>query len=320
MAVQTLSRLNRACPGKNSTFVLDFVNDADTIEQAFSTFYRTTILSEETDPNKLHDLQAALEAHQVYTGEQVEQLFGLFFAGAERDALDPILDDCAMRYETELDEDQQVEFKGKAKAFVRTYQFLAMVLPYNSIEWEKLSVFLNFLVHKLPTPKEDDPTKAIVDAVDMDGYRNEVKAVVALAPADEDAEIGPVPAGGGGHKAGPEMDKLSNIIKAFNDQFGNIDWLDADRIWQAIVEEVPQKVAADRKYQNAMKNNSKAVARIEHDRALKEAVVGMMSDYMELYKQYSGNPSFQRQMGDAIFDMTYKVITAAADPTQPPAP
>jgi type I restriction enzyme, R subunit len=316
MAVQTLSRLNRACPGKNSTFVLDFVNDADTIEQAFSTFYRTTILSGETDPNKLHDLQTALEAHQVYTEEQVEQLFKLFIDGAERDALDPILDACAMLYKTELNEDQQVEFKGKAKAFVRTYQFLAMVLPYNSIEWEKLSVFLNLLIHKLPTPKEEDPTKAIIDAVDMDGYRNEVKAVIEITPADEDAEIDPVPTGGGGHKGDPEMDKLSNIVKAFNDQFGNIDWQDADLIWKAIVEEVPQKVAADRKYQNAMKNNSRDVARIEHDRALKEAVVGMMSDYMELYKQYSGNPSFQRQMADTIFDMTYRAVTIGTQPQQ----
>ncbi|MFO0824562.1 MAG: type I restriction endonuclease [Gemmataceae bacterium] len=92
-AVQTLSRLNRAHPKKHDVFVLDFMNDTETIKAAFSDYYRTTILSEETDPNKLHDLKNDLDAHQVYTPEQVdgqEALPSTF--GADRDKLDPILD------------------------------------------------------------------------------------------------------------------------------------------------------------------------------------------------------------------------------------
>src|SRR5256885_13513243 len=91
-AVQTLSRLNRAHPDKHDVFVLDFQNDVDGITAAFADYYRTTVLSEETDPNKLHDLKAALDAWQVYSPEQVEELAALFLAGAERDKLDPILD------------------------------------------------------------------------------------------------------------------------------------------------------------------------------------------------------------------------------------
>ena len=91
-AVQTLSRLNRARPQKYDVFVLDFMNDADTIQKAFSDYYRTTILSEETDPNKLHDLKADLEGHQVYTEAEVDQLVELYLGGADRDKLDPILD------------------------------------------------------------------------------------------------------------------------------------------------------------------------------------------------------------------------------------
>ena len=97
-AVQTLSRLNRAHPKKHDVFVLDFLNDADTIREAFADFYRATILADETDPNKLHDLQADLDLAQVYSEEQVEDLARRYLGGAERDQLDPILDACVAVY------------------------------------------------------------------------------------------------------------------------------------------------------------------------------------------------------------------------------
>jgi len=148
-AVQTLSRLNRAHPKKHDVFVLDFMNDADTIQEAFSDYYRTTILAEETDPDKLHDLQADLDGYQVYTPEQINDFVERYLGGADRDQLDPILDACVAVYRTELDEDGQVDFKGKAKTFIRTYGFLSSVLPYTNAGWEKRSIFLNFLVSKL---------------------------------------------------------------------------------------------------------------------------------------------------------------------------
>ena len=153
-AVQTLSRLNRAHPKKHDTFVLDFQNDADTIRSAFEDYYRTTILAEETDPNKLHDLKAALDSAQVYSQEQVDGLVALYLSAAPRDKLDPLLDAAVAAYVQDLDEDGQVDFKGKAKAFVRTYMFLAGILPYANVEWEKLATYLNFLIPKLPAPKE----------------------------------------------------------------------------------------------------------------------------------------------------------------------
>jgi len=307
-AVQTLSRLNRAHPQKTDTFVLDFMNDADTITEAFSNYYRTTILSEETDPNKLHDLKSILDRYQVYAWPQVEQLVELFLSGAERDTLDPILDACVAIYTNDLDEDGQVDFKGKSKTFVRTYQFLASILPYTNAKWEKLSIFLNFLIPKLPAPIEEDLSKGILEAIDMDSYRNEVKETLKLAPTDEDAEIYPLPTSGGGGLAELQLDYLSNIIKAFNDQFGNIDWKDADRICQVITEEIPGKVAADRAYQNAMKNSDRAAARLELDRALGKVIVDFVSDHTELYKQFYENPSFKKWLSDTIFGVTYEEI------------
>ena len=256
-AVQTLSRLNRAHPKKHDAFVLDFANDADTIQAAFADYYRTTSLAEETDPDKLHDLKAALDGDQVYSPLQVDELVARYLAGADRDRLDPILDTCVATYREALDEDGQVDFKGRGKAFLRTYAFLAAILPYTDADWEKLSIFLTFLVPKLPAPIEDDLSKGILEAIDMDSYRVEKQAVRDIQLPDEDAEIGPVPTDGGGHKPEAELDRLSNILKEFNDRFGNIEWQDQDKIEMIIAEELPAKVAEDTAYQNAMANSDK---------------------------------------------------------------
>ena len=304
-AVQTLSRLNRAPPKKHDVFVLDFMNDANTVQEAFSDYYRTTILSEETDPNKLHDLKAALDGYQVYADTGIDRLVTLYLGGADRDRLDPILDACVAVYKEQLDEDGQVDFKGKAKAFVRAYGFLASILPYTSAEWEKLSIFLNFLVPKLPAPVEEDLSRGILESIDMDSYRVEKKAAMHVQLADADAEIEPVPAIGGGLRPEPELDRLSNILKTFNEQFGDIPWEDADRVRRLITEEIPAKVAGDTAYRNARENSDRQNARIEHDEALKRVMTAVLNDDMQLFKQFTDNEGFRRWLTDNVFGLTY---------------
>ena len=102
--MQILSRLNRAHPIKHDVFVLDFLNDTDTIRDSFADFYRATILAEETDPNKLHDLQSDWDGAQVYSAEQIDDFVTLYLGGAERDQLDPILDPCVAVYLSDLDD------------------------------------------------------------------------------------------------------------------------------------------------------------------------------------------------------------------------
>jgi type I restriction enzyme R subunit len=310
-AVQTLSRLNRAHPDKHDTFVLDFMNDTTTIEEAFSDYFRTTILSNETDANRLHDLLAEIEGYQVYTSEQVDAFVKLYIDGADRERLDPILDQSVAVYKADLDEDGQVAFKGRAKAFVRSYNFLSSILPYTNAHWEKSAIFLSFLTPKLPAPVEEDLSKGILEAIDMDSYRAEVKATVQIALADADGVLDPVPPEGGGMVREPEIDYLSNIIRSFNDQFGSIEWQDEDKIRKIISEELPQKVAADPAYRNAMRNSDKDNARIEHDKALQKAMVSLLADHTELFKQYSDNQSFKRWLADTIFGATYREKDAA---------
>ena len=305
-AVQTLSRLNRAHPKKHDVFVLDFLNEADTIGAAFADFYRATILADETDPNKLHDLQADLDATQVYSPKQVDDLVKRYLDGAERDELDPILDVCVALYVHELNEDAQVDFKSKAKAFVRTYGFLSCVLPYTNAAWEKRSIFLNFLTPKLPAPRDEDLSKGILDAIDMDSYRLEKRAVQKILLPDEDAEVNPVPTSGGGHLPESELDRLSNILKMFNDLFGDIAWDDRDRVGELIAKTIPAKVAADPTFQNARRNSDDANTRIEHDRVLARIVTSMMKDDAELFKQFMDNQDFKRWMTATVYERACK--------------
>ena len=232
--------------------------------------------------------------------------------GADRDKLDVILDACVATYVEEMAEHDQVEFKGKSKAFVRTYGFLSAILPYTDAEWEKLSIFLNFLIPKLPAPKEDDLSKGILETIDMDSYRSEKQAVMKIQLPDSDREIDPASADGGGFIPEPEFERLSNILKAFNEQFGNIDWADVDRIGRLISDEIPAKVAADQAYQNAQENSDKQNARIEHDKALGRVMNGLLKDDTELFKQFSDNESFRKWLADTIFAVTYQAPEADA--------
>jgi type I restriction enzyme R subunit len=301
-AVQTLSRLNRAHPQKHDCFILDFQNNADTITFAFQDYYRTTLLADETDPNKLHDLKAALDGAQVYTPEQVDRVVELFLATAERDRLDPILDACRVVYEERMDEDGQVEFKGKAKVFCRTYDFLSSVIPYNNAEWEKLSIFLDLLTPKLPAPGEEDLAKGILNTIDMDSYRVEKRAAMKIALADANAEIEPVPTDALGHKPEAEMDRLSNILKSFNDQFGTL-FTDTDRVAKRIRDDIAPQVAADESYRNA-KQNTPHTARMAHDQALAKVMQHLLKEDTQVYKQYVENESFKRFVGDMVYAIT----------------
>ncbi len=302
-AVQTLSRLNRAYPGKDEVYVLDFANKTSVIEEAFSKFYRTTILSDETDPNKLYDLISLMENYQVYEDDNVNYLVDQFLSGAERDRLDPVLDACVAVY-NQLETEDQIEFKSAAKSFVRTYGFLGAILPYGNVEWEKLSIFLNFLIPKLPSPRDDDYSEGILSTIDLDSYRNEAQQAISIKLEDEDAEIAPIPAGKIGYIIEPEMDLLSKIIMNFNDMFGNIEWKDADNVQRQILE-IPSMVSMDEKYQNAMKNSDEQEARTESERALQKVIFSIMSDNMELFKQFQDNPSFRKWLSDLVFNLTY---------------
>jgi len=304
-AVQTLSRLNRACPKKYDTYVLDFADNAERVREAFQDYYRSTLQQGETDANKLHDLRDELGAQHVYSREQVDGFVAQYLGGAERSSLDPTLDACVQVYQEQLSEDEQVRFKGAAKSFVRGYGFLAAILPYAHRDWEALSIFLNFLIPKLPAPKDTDLSRGVLDAIDMDSYRVEKKEARRLELADTDAALEPlgISAGGGAHER--ETDTLSNICKEFNEQFRDIAWNDADKIRKVITEEIPAAVAKNQAYQNALRSNTgEQNVRLEHDKALEKAMHARLTDHTELFKQFTENEGFKHWMTKVVYRLS----------------
>ena len=141
----------------------------------------------------------------------------------------------------------------------------------------------------------------------------EKKAAMKLTLPDENAEIEPVPVSKGGARIAPELERLSNILKTFNDQFGTL-FTDSDRVRKYITDDIVPRVANDRAYQNARKNSGQQNARIEHDKALLRVMTALLNDDTELFKQYQDNDSFHRWLTDTVFAMTYdqKAETQAA--------
>jgi type I restriction enzyme R subunit len=159
---------------------------------------------------------------------------------------------------------------------------------------------------------EEDLSRGILEAIDMDSYRVEKKSMQQILLPDQETEIAPVPTAGGGRKPEPELERLSAILRSFNDAWGSIPWEDKDRIVERLTVEVPEKVAADTAYQNAIKNSDKQNARIEMDKALLRVMIGLMKDETELFKQFSDNDGFRRWLSDAVFQQTYQTGASGA--------
>jgi type I restriction enzyme R subunit len=303
-AVQTLSRLNRAYKNKNDTFILDFANKADDIKEAFSRYYKTTFLSDETDRNKLYELIADMEKHEVYSQKDIDNVVNLFLKSAVRTKIDTILDVCVDNYKS-LDEEGQVEFKASAKDFVRLYNFLGAILSYGMPEWEKLSIFLTLLLPKLPAPKEDDDTKELLKYIELESYRAQKKETMDISLDNKDGEISPITAGGYVSTSVSETDYLSHILDDFHKIWGDLNWQDEDNV-KTTIKQVKLSVSKDEKYQNAVRNADRETAKDEGKDATDRAMQSFMADSMELYKQYADNQSFRSWLIDMIFNGTYK--------------
>ncbi|MDU4599808.1 MAG: DEAD/DEAH box helicase family protein, partial [Clostridium sporogenes] len=305
-AVQTLSRLNRAHPQKYDTFIWDFANDINAIKEAFSKYYQTTILSDETDPSKLNEIKREIKKYEVFSDYHVKTIVYLYLNGAGKEQLDPLLDVCVKTYKEDLDEDEQVNFRSKAKAFIRNYGFLASILPYGNSEWEKLCIFLNMLIPKLPTSqREEDDSKGILESIDLDSYRAEAQATISIVLEDKESyEINPVVTSNHRGVKEPKLDLLSNRLSNFHELFGSIPWENEEGVKKQIAR-IPEMVAKDKEYQNAMKNSDKQNAKIESQKALNKVMISLMSSNMEIFKQFNDNSSFNQWLSDMVFNVTY---------------
>lgn len=303
-AVQTLSRLNRAFkPFKKDTFVLDFYNKTKEIKEAFDPYYTSTILSEETSPNKLNDLLDALDKFEVYNEEIVKDFFEKYSGNAERSILDPIIDAAAHIFKYELLIDKQIDFKIKVKSFLRTYSYLAKLLDFNNLYWEQLWWYLKYLLPKLIIENDEDLAIGIIEAIDMDSYRPTKQETENIGLAEDPGYVAPIPVGVGGGKSEPELDTLENILTAFNHRFGDIDWTDNDKVNEILTQQIPMDMKKDLHTMDAITTSpDRQNAKISSDKKVEELMQQYLFTQTEIFKKFSTDKDFQRRYKEFIFD------------------
>ena len=303
-AVQTLSRLNRAYkPWKKDTFVLDFYNSAEEIKEAFDPYFTSTILSEETSPNKLNDLVDALEKFEVYNEDVVKDFFEKYSSNADRNILDPIIDSAAHIFKFDLIIDKQIDFKIKVKSFLRTYSYLAKLLDFNNLYWEQLWWYLKYLLPKLTIDENEDLALGIIESIDMESYRPAKQGTETIHLAAEDGYVNPIPVGVGGGKSEPELDTLENILNAFNQRFGDVDWTDKDKVNEILTQQIPADMKADGKIMDAINTSpDKQNAKISSDKKVEELMQQYLFTQTEIFKKFSTDQDFQRRYKEFIFD------------------
>ena len=309
-AVQTLSRLNRCHPKKRDTFVLDFCNDPEMIKKSFQRFYKVTTLNRETNPNKLNELIAEIEDANIYTDDEVKEVNERFWSGASRETLDPIIDAAKDRF-LQLEEKKQIACKSSIKSFLRTYPFIAAVMPYKSQEWEMLNTYYSLLITKLPRLKEEDWTEGLLSSVDLDQYRIVKGEEQKIELENENAEIDPVPVGKAQGKREPEWTKLSDILQEFND----INWQNVDVVKQQM-DELPARLANDETFINAARNSNRETAQQQCASSMMTIIAQMISENTEFCRYYLDNPTFMNMVNQRIFDLVYKDITEKKDDTK----
>ena len=304
-AVQTLSRLNRSHPLKKDTFVLDFANTAEDIEKAFKPYFESTILGEATDPNKLFDLQDALDNFQVYTKEQVFEFSEKILANVPVDQLHAMLDTSTEIFRNDLAEEQQADFRAKVKTYVRLYIFLSQIVPFENPYLERLYIFLNHLQNKLGGDTPIDLAQGILDNIDMDSYRLQLEATTNIA-MDQGEDLKPIPTDMRGGSSVPEIDRLSNILQTFNDRYGT-QFEDADKVRQ-MAENIANDVAKNKELISSIQHSDDQNARITSDKVVGEELLKHITTNFDLYKLYSDNKEFREDFSAMMFGVVKVLI------------
>ena len=253
-AVQTLSRLNRTTRGKDSTFVLDFINSAEDIQKSFEPYYEATVLEQATDPNVLYDLKNTLDKYRIYTQTEIDAFADLYYSADEQDAktmgkLSSILVPAHDRYLAANEEDSQI-FRTTLARFNRIYGFISQVCRMFDRDLHKFSVYAKFLYKVLP--KEKGPYITIDDKVLLEYYRLEKEFDGSISLSGNEGGLGGIKGEAGARPK--KSNSLAEIIAAINEKYGT-NFTEMDKV----LEQIQQDFLADEKLVSFAQNNDEAM-------------------------------------------------------------
>jgi len=296
-AVQTLSRLNRTCPNKEETVVLDFANDAGDIQKAFEPYYDRTLLSEGTDPNLLYDLQTRLADYHIYTSSEIDAFAAVWFdPKATQEKLHSLLAPAVDRYVATSEEDKQ-QFRSQMGDYVRLYAFLSQIVTFTDADLEKLYVYGRMLLRKLPVKRDQLPVE-IQQNIDMDSYRVQQTSSGKINLDRGTKELEPISGGNIFQPPPEEVEALSQILKALNERFGT-DFAEDDKVF---IQQLEEKLAGDAALEASVKVNVPENARLTFDHVANDRIQEMIDSNFKFYKQITDDPAFEQFFLDWLFD------------------
>ena len=304
-AVQTLSRLNRICKDKEDTCVLDFVNSHEEIAESFSTFYKQTYLGQRSDPEKIFELKSNLLEYEIYTQDEVDAFVESILKEEKENSIHAQLDKIVERFNKQ-NEDIKAEFYSKIKNYLNNYAFLAQILPYEDVNLEKHYILLKKLIAKIAPPRSEDLAKGILDNVSFDSYR------VQLIKSEDirlkgDGELMPSSADGSSKIQGAELQELSEIIKEFNEKYGNVEWNEGDKIVRTL-QNIKDDVLKDEKFVKSSKHSDRQNLRIEFEALLQEKMQEIIDVNFDFYKHFTDDAALKRRITQKMFDIVLNEI------------
>ncbi len=314
-AVQTLSRLNRTCPGKEDTFVLDFANRADDIRNAFKPYFEATEIEECVEPNRLYELKRRLEDFQVYHAGDVLDFAGVFFRPAGRHrphdqaALHRAIDPAVKRYDAEPAE-RRADFRALLGTYLKLYSFLSQVVDFTDADLERLYAYGRLLLTKL---KADGAGGALDldDDVRLTYYRVAVthEGGVALAAGQTTPVAGPASVGTGRAKE-EDIAALSEIVGALNERFGT-EFTRADQLWS---DQVIEDMSRDEGLGEQARNSPIENFRLEFDPKVMDAVVARIERNSGIASQFFSNEELRALAVRMMMAEVYKRLQAGTAP------
>jgi type I restriction enzyme R subunit len=313
-AVQTLSRLNRIHPGKEDTFVLDFVNEPADIQEAFQPFYEQTIIGEDVDPQRLYELMSTLDEAQIWYRSDVEGFAKVFFAAKhgmkDHARLNAFIDPAASRYKGRTTEEQDA-FKKSLRTFVHLYSFLSQILPYQDADLEKRYAYGRFLLTKIKR-EAGEPEVDLGGDVALQYYRLQKASEGDIGlTVNEPAPVwGPTEVGSGNAK--PEYVVLATIIEALNQRFGT-DFTIADQLF---VEQIRAEAVADPDLVRTAQANTLDHFRYVFTKALERLFIDRMEQNEEFFAKFMNDREFQTAFTALLMPQVYGEIrrSVADDP------
>ncbi|NTU49709.1 MAG: DEAD/DEAH box helicase family protein [Desulfobulbaceae bacterium] len=313
-AVQTLSRLNRTCPGKEDTFILDFINKREDILAAFQPYYEQTQLTDTTDPNKLYDLKTKIDSFKVIVPTDVEAFCEVFFKNKdlhnkrEHGQLNALIDVAVVRFDAIEKDDQKDDFVNTLGVFVRLYAFLAQIMPFQDVELEKFYAYSRFLLKKLPGP-DRGPRYDLGDDVALEYYRLQkiTEGQIALQK-ESGAAIKPM------SEAGTKKDKdeyahLSEIINLLNDRFGT-DFTEADKLF---FDQIEQEMILDEKLGLQARSNTIDNFKYGFDDVFMDKLVERMDQNQDIFNKITDDKAFASVVKDYLLKRVYGRLKQSED-------